>query len=85
VKAFGWYEKMHDEVMNDPERKARYEEYMKELIEEEKMIAKLKRLLFEAVPYIRADADYAVTEGFDRESRRLLNEIEEVLTEEKTK
>ena len=49
------------------------------------MEAELKRLLFEAVPYIRADADYAVTEGFDSESRRLLNEIEEVLKEEKAK
>ena len=55
---------------------------MKELIEEEKMIAELKRLLFEA--------DYALTEECNNheradESRRLLNEIEETLTEEKTK
>jgi hypothetical protein len=88
VNAFGWYKKMHDEIMNDPERKARYEECMAELIDEEKMITNLKRLLFEAVPYIRADADYALTEECNdheraNESRRLLNEIEETLKEDK--
>jgi len=36
VKAFDWYKKMHDEVMNDPERKARFEKCMEELIREEK-------------------------------------------------
>jgi len=82
VNAFGWYEKMHDEIMNDPERKARYEECMAELIDEEKMITNLKRLLFEA--------DYALTDECNNheradESRRLLNEIEETLTEEKAK
>jgi hypothetical protein len=46
------------------------------------MITNLKRLLFEA--------DYALTEECNNderanESRRLLNEIEETLTEEKTK
>ena len=80
MNAFGWYEKMHDEVMNDPERKARYEECMAELIDEEKMITNLKRLLFEA--------DYALTDECNNheradERRRLLNEIEETLKEEK--
>ena len=90
MKAFGWYKKMHDEIMNDPERKARYEECMAELIDDEKMITNLKRLLFEAVPYIEADIDYnSMAECGDYErariGRRLLEEIKEALTEEKTK
>jgi len=95
VNAFGWYEKMHDEVMNDPERKARFEECMAELIDEEKMITNLKRLLFEAVPYIMSTAEnfeagYDLTGDYCQyeealEARRLLNQIKEALTEEKTK
>ena len=90
MKAFGWYKKMHDEVMNDPERKARYEDCMAELIDDEKMITNLKRLLFEAVPYIEADIDYnSMAECGDYErariGRRLLEEIKEALREEKTK
>ena len=90
MKAFGWYKKMHDEIMNDPERKARYEECMAELIDDEKMITNLKRLLFEAVPYIEADIDYnSMAECGDYErariGRRLLEEIKEALREEKTK
>lgn len=82
MKTFGWYKKIHDEVMNDPELKARYDEYVAELIDEEKMITNLKRLLFEA------DADYALTDECNNheranESRRLLNEINEALKEEK--
>ena len=91
MKAFGWYKKMHDEIMNDPERKARYEECMKELIEEEKMIAKLKRLLFEAVPYIRdaaenAEADHDATDDYSDyermlEASMLVSSIKEALDE----
>ena len=52
--------------------------------------AELKRLLFEALPYIEADIDYnSMAECGDYErandGRRLLNEIKEALTEEKTK
>ena len=95
MKAFGWYKKMHDEIMNDPERKARYEECMAELIDEEKMITNLKRLLFEAVSYImnaaeNAEADHDLTGyywQYERalEARGLLAKIKEALTEEETK